>query len=128
MYINMEDFYIFDFVNFYLLEFGDFMRYAKKLFLGSGLQNNVEQIKSFLEEGVSVFDTYVLCVDEASNNLLYIFTTSELLKKHYAKRGFLIVGFANDKKEAYALTCEIVADFLKKGRSFAHFKHFLSKL
>ncbi len=97
------------------------MRYIENMYCGKTIEN-ISEIKEMLNNGISIFGTYVICIQNNGNNLMDILTTTQLLKPINIQKKYVIIGIANSKAEALSLVQKIISDYLKTKRSLNYFK------
>ena len=97
------------------------MQWIKSLRIGKKVKNS-ENIIKLLDESLSVYGIYCICIRKQSSNLFEIIHSIEIFKKVHKQEELLVVGLADGKKEAFLMIHEIIQEYILEHGNLQNFK------
>ncbi len=97
------------------------MEYAKNLRFHKDISNH-DEILSILNDGKSIRNIYLICINKKTKNLMDIIESIEFTKKIFSLNNYIIIGVAKGKKNAFSLVGEILEEYYLKTKSFYGFR------
>ncbi|HCT65257.1 MAG TPA: hypothetical protein DIC60_08365 [Lachnospiraceae bacterium] len=94
------------------------------------VDENVENLNTIiysLKKGIPVFNIYLICIDNMSENTAHIMSSSEYFSKINSKKQYKIIGIAVGKYGANRLFSNIIEYWVEKGNSIGDFKENIVK-
>lgn len=82
------------------------MYFHKRLFVSEKIENK-DEIIALLEDCISVWDLYMICVCKESKNMFDIISSNEYFKEINKDKNYTIVGLAMGKNDAVNLLKDI---------------------
>lgn len=100
--------------------------YLKEMYVSPDIKN-IKEIKNKLNDEISIYNIYLICVFKNSTSLFEIIHSTEIFKTINYRKEFIIVGIAEGKKNSFLLMTDIVKDFCKLNKSINEIKDFYLK-
>lgn len=97
------------------------MNCIKNLYLDENLKN-IDGILASLERKESIFNVYLLCVDNSSGNLAEIMSMREAFADRNIGGEITLIGIAYGRRGGYGLFSKIVKEYIEKGFDIKDFK------
>lgn len=97
------------------------MNCIKNLYLDENLKN-IDGIFASMERKESIFNVYLLCVDNSSRNLAEIMSMREAFADRNVGREMTLIGIAYGRRGGYGLFSKIVKEYIEKGFDIKDFK------
>ncbi len=102
------------------------MEFSEKMIVGEMIEDK-EKILSLIKDGVRVYKTYLICINKKSDNLLEIIESTEICKPMYEEKNYLVIGIAENKKEAIRIVESIIKNHYSQNTNENLKKHILRK-
>ena len=103
------------------------MIFSYKLLLSEKFDNPGD-ILNGLKQGVLPKSCFLLCINNASSNIMDIYYSEEFQKPYVNADDLLIIAICKDKRDAKDKCAELIGDYLAKNKSFDGFKdNFIAK-
>ncbi|MDR2940377.1 MAG: hypothetical protein LBV08_08690 [Clostridiales bacterium] len=102
------------------------MGFSDKLIIGGKLKSPGEIIE-ILKEGTRVFGVYLICINKGAKNIFEIISSVEFSKPIYTGKDYLVIGVAENKKEAAAIIESLLKEYYSAPRNEPLKKYFLRK-
>ena len=94
---------------------------SKHLLLSGELENHTDILNN-LKQGVLPKSSFLLCINNASSNLMDIYYSGEIYKPHINMDELLIIAICKDKNDAKNTCARILGDFAAENKSLDGFK------
>lgn len=97
------------------------MEYSRKVRFHKEI-SNPEAILEIFDDGTSIRDMYLICINKKTRNLMDIIESTEFTKKIFDLQDYIIIGIAKSKKNAFSLAKDILEDYYLSNKSLSGFR------
>lgn len=101
-----------------------FIRYYENLIVDENVDIDIEDIKNMLEEGISVYNLYVICVSPVGNGIMEILNTSNLIKTVNSSKNYGVLAIAKGKKRIYQILIQIIGDWIRDNKDLCFIRRY----
>lgn len=103
-----------------------FIRYYENLVIDESVDIELDDIKKMFDEGVAVYNLYVIAVSSLGNGIMEILNSSELLKTVNSSKNYGIIAMAKGRKAIENIMIELILNWIKD-KNLSTFKGYYNK-
>lgn len=104
------------------------MLFSKEIVISEQLVNYKAGILENISSGMLPENSFLICINKASKNLMDIYFCKELVKPYVKTEDLLIIAIAKDKTDAKNICAEILQNYLKSGNGLDEFGDIANRL
>ncbi len=101
-----------------------FIRYYENLIVDENVDIAIEDIKSMLDEGTSIYNLYVICVSSVGNGIMEILNSSNLIKTVNSSKNYGVIAIAKGRKRINQILIQLIEDWVKDNKDLCFIRRY----